>query len=254
MLTSLAALDDYAVVGPDAGAHLGRIRDTYFEDRRWSIRHLVVETGHWPGHHRVLVSPWSVRGLDPERRVLQTDLTGQELAESPDADSDKPVSRQHAIDLARYYGFYGFPYHWLGTAPVSEQWMAAGGGEVAVVTLAPRLRRAGDRHLRSARAVLGYCVHAHEDDVGHVSDFLFGDAAWAIRHVSVVLRRGLSRRRVLVPVGFVSRVDWDAGAVSVALPASVLRNAPEYDPARPFGPDLEARLARYYGPPPFRDV
>ena len=251
MLTSLSRLDGYAVVGLDDGDHLGRLRDAYFDDRRWSIRHLVVDAGHWPAHRRVLVSPWSVRGLDPARRLLRTDLTRHELAESPDADSDKPVARQHAIDLARYYGFYDFPYHWLGPAPVSEQWMAAGGGEVAVVTLAPRLRKAGDRHLRSAREVLGYYVHAHEDDVGHVSDFLFGDAAWAIRHVVVVLRRGLSRRRVLVPVGFVSRVDWDAGAVSVALPDSTLRAAPEYDPAEPFGPDLERRLARYYGPPPF---
>jgi len=254
MLTSLTGLDDYAVTGLDDGGHLGRVHDAYFDDRRWSIRHLVVETGHWPGHHRVLVSPWSVRGLDPGHHVLRTDLTRRELTESPDADSDKPVSRQHAVDLARYYGFYGFPYHWLGTAPASEQWMAAGGGEVAVVTLAPRLQKAGDRHLQSARAVLGYYVHAHEDDVGHVSDFLFGDAAWAIRHVVLVVRRGLSRRRVLVPVGFVSRVDWDAGAVSVALPGPVVRNAPAYDPAEPFGPDLATRLAGYYGPPPFREV
>lgn len=110
MLTSLGGLDDYAVVGPADDGHLGRVRDTC---------------------------------------VVRTDLTRHELAESPDADTDRPVSRQHALDLARYYGFYGFPYHWLGTAPVSEQWRAAGGGEGAVVTLAPRLRRAGDRHLQS---------------------------------------------------------------------------------------------------------
>lgn len=99
--------------------------------------------------------------------------------------------------------------------------------------------------------MLGYYVHAHEADVGHVSDFLFADAAWAIRHVVVALRLGLSRRRVLVPAGFVSRVDWDAGALSVALPGSTLCAAPEYDPAEPFGPALEARLARHYGSPPF---
>jgi hypothetical protein len=207
MLTSLGGLDDYAVVGPADDGHLGRVRDTC---------------------------------------VVRTDLTRHELAESPDADTDRPVSRQHALDLARYYGFYGFPYHWLGTAPVSEQWRAAGGGEGAVVALAPRLRRAGDRHLQSARA-----VHANDDDVGHVSDFLFGDAAWAIRHVVVGLRRGLARRRVLVPVGWVTRVIWDAGALSVALPGSVVRAAPAYDPAEPLGPDLEARLVRYYGPSPF---
>jgi hypothetical protein len=253
VLTSLNALDDAAIVGRAADDPLGRVRDTYFGDRRWSIRHLVVETAHWPGHHRVLVSPWSVRGLDPRRHVVRTDLTRRELAESPDAESDRPVSHQHVVDLARYYGFYGFPYHWLGTAPVSEQWRAAGGGEGAVVTLAPRRLRTGDPHLQSARAVLGYYVHANDDDVGHVVDFLFGDAAWAIRHVVVALRRGLGRRCVLVPAGWVTRVRWAAGALGVALPGSVVRTAPTYDPAEPLGRDLEARLVRYYGPPPFAD-
>jgi hypothetical protein len=62
--------------------------------------------------------------------------------------------------------------------------------------------------------------------------------------VVVVLRRGLARWRVLVPVGWVARVIWDAGALSVALPGSVVRAAPAYDPAEPLGPDLEARLVR----------
>ena len=223
MLTSLGGLDDYAVVGPADDGHLGRVRDTYFDERRWSMRYLAVETGHWPGHQRVLISPWSVRALDPPRRVVRTDLTRHELAESPDADTDRPVSRQHALDLARYYGF---PYHWLGAAPVSEQWRAAGGGEGAVVTLAPRLRRAGDRHRQSARAVLGYYVHANDDDVGHVSDFLFGDAAWAIRHVVVGLRLGSRGDACWCRWGWVTRVIWDAGALSVALPGSVVRAAP----------------------------
>ena len=76
MLRSLTALDDYTVIGSADGGHLGRIRDSYFDDRRWSIRHLVVETGHWPGHHRRLLSPWSVRWLDAGHRVLQTDPAG----------------------------------------------------------------------------------------------------------------------------------------------------------------------------------
>jgi hypothetical protein len=78
MLTSLTRLDDYAVAGLDDGGHLGRVRDPYFDDRRWSIRRLVVETGHWPGHHRVLVSPWSVRGLPDEGavRIRTTIRTG----------------------------------------------------------------------------------------------------------------------------------------------------------------------------------
>ena len=113
-----------------------------------------------------------------------------------------------------------------GSAPCRSPRHAAGGGEAAVVALAPPPARIGNPHLQSARAVLGYHVHARDDVVGHVSDFLFADAAWAIRHVVVVLRRGLSRRRVLVPVGWVSRVAPDAGELRVALPGPVVRAAP----------------------------
>ena len=44
MLTSLTGLDDYAVVGLADDGHLGRVRVTYYDDRRWSNRHLLVET------------------------------------------------------------------------------------------------------------------------------------------------------------------------------------------------------------------
>jgi hypothetical protein len=46
-------------------------------------------------------------------------------------------------------------------------------------------------------------------------------------------------------------LTWPA---RVVLPGPVVRAAPEYNPAEPLEPHLEARLARYYGPPPFDAV
>ena len=236
MMMPVTTLRECAIAGR-AEHRLGRVRDVYFDDRRFHVRHLVAEFGHWPAHRLVLVSPWSVRHIDVLARVVQTDLGADELVRCADAECDRPVSRQRHVELARYYGLYGFPYQWpeatLGTVPPL------------------RVRRQGDRHLRSARALVGYDVHAGDDDVGHVADFLFGDAAWEIRHLVVALGRGIARRRVLVPAGWVSRVSWDAAAVTLALPGRVVAAAPTYVPAETPGPELEARLTRYYGPAPF---
>jgi hypothetical protein len=238
MLIPVSTVRECAIAGP-AEDHLGRVRDVYFDDRRFHVRHLVAEIGHWPAHRLVLVSPWSVRRIDLPARVVQTDLGGDELTRSPDAECDRPVSRQRHVELARYYGFYGFPYQWP---------------EATVATMSPPVRRRGDRHLRSTRALVGYYVHADDDDVGHVADFLFGDAAWEIRHVVVAVGHGIARRRVLVPAGWVSRVSWDAAAITLALPGRVVAAAPTYVPAEAPGPELEARLTRYYGPAPFGAV
>ncbi|SRR5581483_6269795 len=236
MLIPVSKLRECAVAGP-ADDRLGRVHDLYFDDRRFHVRHLVVEIGHWPAHRLVLVSPWAVRGIDLPARAVRTDLGADDLARSPDADCDPPVARQRHVELARYYGFYGFPYQWP---------------EAAVATMPPPVRRPGDPHLRSARAVVGFYVHAGGEDVGHVADFLLGDAAWEIRHVVVGLGHGIGRRKVLVPTGWVSRVSWDAATVTLALSGRVVAAAPTYDPAADGpAPELEARLARYYGPAPF---
>src|SRR5678815_1289877 len=87
MLIPVSTVRECAIAGP-AEDHLGRVRDVYFDDRRFHVRHLVAEIGHWPAHRLVLVSPWSVRRIDLPARVVQTDLGGDELTRSPDAECD----------------------------------------------------------------------------------------------------------------------------------------------------------------------
>lgn len=57
MLRSLNDLiTDYGVTATDGD--IGKVSDFYFEDTRWIVRYMVVDTGSfWRGAHRVLVSP-----------------------------------------------------------------------------------------------------------------------------------------------------------------------------------------------------
>lgn len=233
MLRSVAGLWGGSITALDGlGGHL---TDVYVDDRDWRVRHLVVETGHGLGARRVLVPPGSVSATDPARRRLRTGLTRREIAESPDAGTARPVSRQHELEL---YDCYHFPSYAVtaGASVLLAAPVAAG---------AP-----ADPHLRSVRGITGYFVHGRDGDVGHAADFLVEAGAWSLRHLVVAVGAWWSLRQTLVPVGWIACVRWAARAVEVSLPAQAIRLAPEYDRGSELAPEHEARVLRYYGPPP----
>jgi hypothetical protein len=225
----------WSVVAEDD--EVGQLSDVYFDDWRWTVRYLVVDTSHWPGGRSVLLSPRSVSGVDPARQILRTHLSWNQVAFSPDLDRARPVSRQHELELSRYSGF-----------PAYAVTVGASVGLAEPVTLP---MDGADPHLRSVRAITGYFVHALDGDVGHVEDFLVDDDTWTVRHLLVSVRHWWAIHRVLVPVGWIARVSWGARAIQVSLPAEAIRLGPTHDRTTGVSPEHEARLGRYYGPPPF---
>jgi hypothetical protein len=225
-----------AVDGP-----LGRLDDAYFDDRDWLVAYLVVDTSHWLGGHRVLIPPRSVTSLDPARRLIGVALTRQQVADSPDTALAPPVSRQHELELPRYYDF--------------PSYVVAVGASVTLAVSAPgspsRRESSADRHRRSVRGISGYYVHSPEGEVGHAVDVVVDDS-WTILYLVVSVGTWWPARRVLVPVGWIAEISWAASAVEVRLSAEAIRLAPAYERAATLTPEHEARLERYYGPAPFR--
>jgi uncharacterized protein YrrD len=66
MLFSTKELDGFQIIARDG--EVGHVRDIYFDDRQWAIRHLVVETGDWLSRRDVLISPHSIQGI-AQRKV-----------------------------------------------------------------------------------------------------------------------------------------------------------------------------------------
>ena len=141
---------------------LGTVDHLYFDDETWAIRYLVVETGGWLGGRQVLISPYSVLRVDVPNKHLDVTLTKQQVENSPDVDTHKPVSRQHE---AEFLGYYGYPYYWGGPNLWGSSYYPAGtDGQPAALgdTLADKVRwESSDTHLRSTEAVSGYHVEAH---------------------------------------------------------------------------------------------
>ncbi len=109
MLRKAEALYKYTLGAVDG--EIGKVKDFYFDDRTWTVRYLVADTGSWLEERLVLISPYALVSVDEEREIITTNLTRKQIENSPPADSDKPVSRQFE---ALYYEYYGWPAYWYG--------------------------------------------------------------------------------------------------------------------------------------------
>ena len=86
---------------------IGHVRDFYFDDKNWTVRYLVADTGRWLTGRLVLISPHALGHLYPKGKVLLVNLSRQQIEDSPSIDEHKPVSRQHEEN----HRHYGYPYY-----------------------------------------------------------------------------------------------------------------------------------------------
>ena len=174
MLRSIKDIEGYAIGAADGV--IGHVKDLYFDDEAWTVRYFVVDAGGWLSNRKVLVSPLAVGKPGTTEKVLPVSLTREQVKNSPDIDTDKPVSRQHEIE---YLGYYGYPLYWGG----GEFW---GEGIYPGSMLPGRgYDRAQSSATRAERRV-GSCRNAARVACGHPS------AQLPDRHA---LQRACQRRR-----------------------------------------------------------
>src|SRR5512139_2416912 len=94
---------------------LGEVEDIYFDDRYWTVRYLVVETGGWLVQKRVLIAPQAIAFVDAQSKSVATELTKEQVENSPTPDEHAPVSRQ--FEMA-YHDYYNYSPYWVG--PMGE--------------------------------------------------------------------------------------------------------------------------------------
>lgn len=236
MLPSTKELDGFEIAARDG--NVGRVRDVYFDDERWVIRHLVVSTGGWLAGREVLISPHSVERLDRGNRRIEVNLTKEQIEQAPGVDTQLPVSRQQET---AYYDYYGYPYYWTGGglwgAAAHPLPIAAGlPPEDAARNAAANRNRAGrgtaDPHLRSSAEVTGYHAQASDGSAGHIDELLFDESSWAIRYAVVDTRSWWPGGQVLVDSQAIEAVDWNRREVRLSLSRKDVKSTPPYRPNR----------------------
>ncbi len=222
MLIKSKSLKGYKINAMDAD--IGRVKEFFFDDRFWTIRYLVVETGNWFNSKQVLISPYFIQTVDYESELVNVNLTKQQVADSPAYDSDLPVSRQYEEEYTIYYGT---PYYWGST----NMW----GSYPYIIRDRELWKRDENKenswnpNLRSSKEVLDYDFQAIDGEIGHVDDFIINDDTWTIRYLVLDTKSWLPGRKVLISTEWIDRISYDESKVFVDLSRETIRNVPEYN-------------------------
>ncbi len=245
MLRSLKDLEGYKITAEDGD--IGKLHDFLFDNGFWTVRYVVVDTGHWLPGRKVLLRPGVLLNFNWRERSLGVGLTRKQIESSPDIDTDQPVSRQREQEL---HAYYGWPFYWAGPGMMPT-----------TPPFAPPLPppqaepKKGDPHLHSVREIIGYGVEATDGDIGKVSDFIAETETWVVRYLVIATHKWLPGREVLIsPQWLVGPISWALQKVKVIMSRASIKNSPEFDPRTPVNRDYEARLYDFLWSPRVLDL
>lgn len=258
MLRTVNNMEDYVISATDG--NIGHVKDVYFDDETWCIRYLVVETGTWLSSRKVLISPISIGQANWADKQLPVSITKEQVENSPDITTQKPVSRQQEIRLLEYYGY---PYYWGGDGMwgdgVYPNMMLSGyvGLVSPHIDADPQASKAAkaeqhqddDIHLRSCQSVIDYRIHATDGDIGHIQGLLIDDETWAIRYIIVNTSNWWLGHQVLIPPQWILDVSWSDANASVDLTRQAVKDAPPYNPSMPVDRMTETYIYNHYDRP-----
>ena len=175
MLRSVRELENARVTLAD-GTPCGRIKDFYFDDHTWKIRFLKVSLDPVRfGHKQVLLTPGQVFSWNG---ICELGISHEELQDCPLDSSYLPVCLQYA----------------------------------SIASGSPLSRRSkllnSDPHLRSAKALRNYNIHAGNDFAGWVTDFILDTSAWQVSYLQIEQLEQRKRISFHIHPKNIEKISW----------------------------------------------
>ncbi len=241
MKRSIKGLKGFTITATDG--ELGKVKDLYFDDKSWTVRYFVVQTGGWMFGRKVLIAPQAITRLDWSNETFVTNLTQQQVKNSPDINTEQPVSRQHEMEL---YKHYPWERYWTGGL-----W-AGGMGTSGMMMPGPSPEEVpdpteGDPHLRSTENVTGYGIKASDGPVGDVEDFIIDDSNWVIRYLVVDTGHWFPGKKVIISPNWIKEIKWESSDVVIKATVEQVKNSPGYEGDEYLNDDYDRILTNYYG-------
>ena len=243
MLRAMKPLTGYKLATADNDA--GKCTDFLFDDQAWIVRYVVVNTGSWLNHSKVLVSPSSLNPTHWDDSRFTTSLTNQQIEAAPPLADNAPVSKQYQMIWA---GHYGLTPYWSDLGPLSAP--------LATQALATMQEDADhDEHLRSFNELCGYEVagvapERHGDVLGRVEDFVFEVDSWKIRYAVVETDFSwTTSHKVIIAPEWLDKVGWAEQKLYLDLDGKRMKEFPPYDPSQTVYRTYEQAVYEFLGKP-----
>ena len=236
MLWNASAINGYVIKASDG--QIGTVSDFLFDDSSWLVRWLVVDTGNWLSGRKVLLPPSVLGQLDAKEHQFSVKLTRQQVKDSPEIDTDRPVSRQMETSV---YDYYGWSPYW-GTGFYMGGYGYMPGGGMASPYLGSRKQRRGDRRRPATRRGCRISAASQrspvtiftpsDGEIGHVEDFLVEDADWSIHYLVVDTSNWWYGEKVLISPRLAREIEWTDRLVNLDVDRQKVKDSPRYDASK----------------------
>lgn len=228
---------------------LGSVDAFLFDDKDWTIRYLLADTRKWLPGRKVLISPISIKTVNHEEEQVSVQLTKKQVKDSPDIDSDKPVTRTEELKINQFYG-WGNYWGALGVwgSSMYPLYLMDETPDQQLLEMEEDLEQS---HLRKTSEVQGYDINAKDGKIGHVKSFLIDDETWNIRYIVIDTKSWGHGKDVLIAPAWINEVSWTDKSVHVPFDKESVKDAPEFDPDAPLSRAYEEKLYSFYGKQPY---
>lgn len=250
MLWNASAFNGYAIEASDGP--LGTVSDLLFEDVGWAVRWLVVDTGNWLPGRKVLLPLTALGQPDQVSRKFPVALTMRQVQESPDIDTEHPVSRSVEAQIYNHYG--RDPYWRPDSFPAGDDTARPSAGLLPLPELTlldpivadPR-PAAGDHHVRGVADAAQCEIQASDGAIGHVVELLVDDGSWHIRYIVVDTMNWWPGEKVLISPRSIQEIDWARRSVQLDVDRQKVKDSPPYDKSITVDGLYDELFLTYYG-------
>ncbi|MET0357553.1 MAG: PRC-barrel domain-containing protein [Cellvibrio sp.] len=256
MMHTLSDLTGFSLHATDG--NIGSVRDFYFDDRRWVIRHLVVEIGSALKSHKVLLSPAVIKHLNREEKTITVDMSVSEVENSPHINIERNSFTQYEID---YLSYYGYAFYWgnnlqnslssddeAGALPADNPADKSDAKAEDIFLAIDSVRRKyGDRHLRSCHEIVDYHIQAIDGEIGHLQSMLIDEDTWTIQYCIANTSNWWFGHQVLITPQAITDVSWGSTKIYVDMTQQQVKEAPVFDPSAPANRERELGVYLHYG-------
>jgi hypothetical protein len=253
MFKSLKRMTGMVIKATDG--EIGSLDQFFFDDTSWAIRYFVVNIGSLVISKKVLISPASFQTIQGHDILVNSTIA--QIKNSPDIDTEKPISRQKEEQLHDYFTwsyYWGYPlyYNSLGTELYPNiQYTDTFLGHDKIANNLGNSDIMDNNHLRSSKDIQGYIIMAKENEFGSVEDFLVDTENWAIRYIILNTGDLLPGKKVIVSAKWTKEIDWDTKTIHFDIDRDVIKNGPSFDYSIPLTRDFERRMFEYYEQHPY---